>query len=212
MLRPFFIGLFSPIGFEIAETSTKLLVWTLPAITLIRYYQNDIWISLKEMVSNKPNWFKREKLENLPKFFAGKEPLIVYILIPFLIIPQALLFSGELVIHPDLKPIRWIEMVLFVGITEEILFRGWLLNAFIKKYKPLTAIVFNQILFVAAHFPIWIYFEYKPTDFLVNSASVFALGFLFALSFIKSKNIFVPIFIHMSWNFLITLFYGMGQY
>jgi membrane protease YdiL (CAAX protease family) len=107
---------------------------------------------------------------------------------------------------------RWFEMVLFVGITEEIVFRGWLLNAKLKKMKILPAIMINSILFVIIHFPIWIYFRYSLIEYLGNGIGIFAFGILMSIIFIKSKNIIVPIFFHMIWNFLLTLFFGMGKY
>jgi len=37
--------------------------------------------------------------------------------------------------------------------------------------------------------------------------SVFALGAIFGWLFLRTRNLFAPILLHMYWNLLITLFY-----
>lgn len=34
----------------------KNLVWTLPAVLLVRYFQNDVYVSMKEMFTVKARW------------------------------------------------------------------------------------------------------------------------------------------------------------
>ena len=58
VIRPMLSDLLDRLLFQIVESVMKLLIWTLPAALLIKYYQNDMWISLKEMWTNKPRWFK----------------------------------------------------------------------------------------------------------------------------------------------------------
>jgi len=175
-------------------TIIKLLVWTLPAILLIKYFQDDMQISLKEMFTTKLKWF-----EEAPIF-------AIVIVIP---LAQALLFGGRLAIDPNLVPSRLIGAVIFVGITEEIVFRGFLLNAFLKRMKIWQAVALDAVLFYLIHIPIWIYQGNDITFFFSAIITVVGLSTLFAYSFIKTKNIFVPIILHMVWNLLvITLYMG----
>jgi membrane protease YdiL (CAAX protease family) len=193
IIQPVFL---TPIGSllvsEIVGEVIKLLVWTLPAILLIRHFQDDMWIGLKEMFITKPKWFK-------------DAPILLVIFIPFL---RAIIFNGGLAVNPDFQPIRLIGSVILIGVTEEIVFRGFFLNTMLKKMKLWSAIVLNGILFVVIHYPIWIYRGYDFTTFLTGSFSVFLLGGLFSYSFFKTKNIFIPIILHMIWNLQLMLFQG----
>lgn len=192
VIQPVFLDSLDAIVSEIIGQVIKLAVWTLPAILLIKYFQNDMWIGLKEMFATKPKWFK-------------DAPLLLVVFIPIL---QAFIANGEITIHPDFTPTRLIGGVVFVGITEEIVFRGFLLNALLKKMKLWFAIALNEALFVLIHFPIWIYRGRELSEFLSGSVAVFVLGVLFSYSFIKTKNIFVPIALHMIWNLLVILLNG----
>jgi membrane protease YdiL (CAAX protease family) len=104
-----------------------------------------MWINLKEMFVTKPKWFK-------------DAPILFVVFVPML---SALVRNGEIVINPDFMPIRLLRSVVFVGITEEIVFRGFMLNAQLQKMKLWSAIALNQVLFVLIHFPIWIYQRVK---------------------------------------------------
>jgi len=158
---------------------------------LIRYYQGDMWIGLKDMFTTKPKWFKGA-------------PLLLLVFAPIL---QSLLHRGTIAIHPNFEPTSLIGAVVFVGITEEIVFRGFLLNAFLKRMKMQYAIALDAVLFLFIHYPIWIYRGLGASEILMASVTVPILSVFFAFSFIKTKNIIVPIVLHMIWNLLtITLF------
>ena len=212
IIRPVFLDTLNILAFQIVESIIKLLIYTLPAILLIKYYQNDMWIGLKEMFTNKPNWLSKIKPEKKPKWYEfniEQYPLIIYLLLLLLLPLRALLVFRGLSIHPTFQPIRLIEGVLFVGITEEIAFRGWLLNAFIKKMKLWPAILLNSMLFLFFHFPFWVYIGHDIFTILFGSLGIFAISIIFCIIFIKSKNILVPIIFHMAWNLLYFTFNGM---
>ena len=192
IIQPVFLTPLDNLISEIVGEAIKLLVWTLPAILLIRHFQDDMWIGLREMFTTKPKWF-------------NDAPILLVVFVPIL---SAFLRHGGLYICPDFEPTRLIGAVLFVGITEEIVFRGFLLNALLKKMKLYPAIALNEVLFVLIHFPIWIYHGREPSEFLSGSVGVFVLGVLFSYSFFKTRNIFVPIALHMIWNMLNMSLHG----
>jgi len=191
VIRPVFLDTLDGIVFQIAESSMKLVAWTLPAVLLIRYFQDDMWISLRDMFTTNPKWFKSAPI------------LLLGVVVPLI---NALVLHGEIRIRPDFVPMTLIEGVMMVGITEEIVFRGFLLNAFLKKMKPWKAVLLDAILFALIHYPIWIYFGHNFTTILSSSISVIVISAFFAYSFIKTRNIFVPIVLHMLWNLLLMLF------
>jgi len=195
VIQPVFLSPLSDIASEIIGEVIKLLVWTLPAVLLIRYFQNDMWIGLKEMFTTKPKWFKDAPII-----------LVLVLIVPIL---QALVHGGGIAIDPDFNPVRLIGTVFFVGITEEIVFRGFLLNATLKKMKLWSAITLNAVLFYLIHIPIWIYQGQDITFFIWAIITIMAYSALFSYSFIKTKNIFVPIILHMVLNLLSFSLYSV---
>ena len=194
VVQPVFLDPLDSLVSEILGSIIKLLVWTLPAILLIKHYQDDMWIGLRDMFTTKPKWFK-------------DAPILALVIIAPLF--QALVFGGGFAIDPDFVPVRLIGVVVFVGVTEEIVFRGFLLNAFLKRMKMWQAVALDAVLFYLIHIPIWVYQGHGFAFFLSVVVTVMALSVLFAYSFIKTRNIFVPIALHMIWNLLVmTLYLG----
>ena len=196
IIRPVFLESLDGVVFGLAESAMKLLVWTFPAILMIRYFHADMWVGLKEMFTNKLQ-FRRDYIF-----------LLVIILIPTVRFVQLWSATGELGLHSDFVPSRLIESVVFVGITEEIVFRGFLLNAFLKKMKMPYAVVLDAVLFTFIHYPIWIHNGFEFPQMLLGSISVAVISVGFAYSFIKTRNILVPMALHMVWNLSIHLFLG----
>jgi len=192
IIQPVFLDYFDVLTQQFLGGLIKLLIWTLPAILLIRYFQDDMWIGLKEMFVTRSRWFK-------------DAPILLLVFVPFL---QAWFAFGEIVINPGLVPARLIGAVLLVGITEEIVFRGFLLNAFLKRMKMPYAIALDAALFTFIHYPIWIYQGRSLSEILAASIIVPMLSVFFAYSFIKTRNILVPIALHMMWNLFTILFFG----
>lgn len=191
LVQPVFLSPLDDIFSEVIGETIKLLVWTLPAILLIRHFRDDMWIGLREMVVTRPKWFQNA-------------PMLLLVFVPVL---QALLRHHTIAIDPGFDPTGLIGGVLFVGITEEIVFRGFLLNAFLKKLEMKRAIAWNEVFFVLIHYPIWIYSGLDVATMLTSSVAVLAIGAFFSYSFIKTRNIFVPIALHMIWNLLVIVLY-----
>jgi len=190
VIQPVFLSSLDALMQQILGQTIKLLVWTLPAILLIRHFRDDMLVGLKEMFFTKPQWFKDAYI-------------LLLVFVPFL---GAWIASGQIAIDPDLEPTRLIGAVFFVGITEEIVFRGFLLNAFLKRMKMPYAVALDAVLFTLIHYPIWIYRGHDFSVFLTNSIAVLLISAFFAYSFIKTRNILVPIALHMIWNLLTIVF------
>ncbi len=170
----------------------KNIVWTIPAIMLVKYYENDVNISLKEMFNPRSNWIKY-----LPLFAL----FTVYLLV------GAVVTNGKIAIT-DAFGIDKIIIVLFVGLTEEMVFRGWLLNATIEGDKKWKGIIINAMMFLVIHFPVWIHNGVFISNFTTLSfLSVPVLSVIFSWTFIKSRNILIPIVLHMYWDLLMFMLY-----
>ncbi len=170
----------------------KNLVWTIPAVLLIHYFRNDVYVEWKEMVTHKVNILKY-----LPIFLI----FTIYLLV------GAVLQKGALSVSETFSA-KTVIIVLFVGITEETVFRGWLLNFTIRDHNMWWPIIINSLMFLFIHFPKWMYEGCLARNFQNFSfLSPMILGIIFGWTFIKSKNIWIPILLHMYWDLLIFLFY-----
>ncbi len=168
----------------------KNLVWTLPAILLIRRFRSDVYIPLKEMFSTKVNWLK---VAPVFLFFTA------YVLV------GAVLHHGKPGIVPGFGG-EEVIIVLFVGLTEEMVFRGWLLNVTFSEDRKWLCLMANAILFVAIHFPKWIASGTFLDAFTsLQFLEIAALSVVFSLTFLRSKNILVPIFLHMYYDLLVFM-------
>lgn len=170
----------------------KNLIWTLPAILLVKHFQSNVYVGLKEMFSVKARWLKY---------------LPIFLLMTIYLLGGVLLQKGELAISETFEASDLI-IVLFVGITEEMVFRGWLLNATVGEKKKWLPVGINAILFLFIHFPVWIYEGKFIENFQTfGFLSIVLLSVLFSWTFLKSKRIWIPVLLHMYWDLLIFLFY-----
>lgn len=170
----------------------KNLVWTLPAILLVRRFQSEAFVSLKEMFT-----VKTDALKSLPILIA----FTVYLL------AGSILKNGSLSVS-DRFGIDEIITVLFVGLTEETVFRGWLLNVTIRGDRKWRYVIINALMFLAIHFPRWIHEGIFIGEFMgFGFFAIMALSVIFSWTFIKSRNLLVPIALHMYWDLLMFMFY-----
>ena len=176
----------------IQEGIIKVLVWVLPAVCLVRYFKDDVYIGLKDMFTNQV-----KILKYLPVYLG----FTVYLII------GAFITKGKLAVSDSFLYSDLID-VLFVGITEEMVFRGWLLNVTVSEKRKWLPIIINALMFLLIHFPIWIANGVLVDVFTsLNFLCVHVLSVIFSLTFIKSKNIWIPITLHMYWDLLMILFY-----
>ena len=194
VIQPIFLTPLSPVFSALIGEIIKLSTWTLPAVLLIKHFHNDMEVSLKEMFTSKLQWHR-------DYLFA-----LVFVLVLIVRPLHGWLIHGNFELNPNFVPENLIGAVLFVGITEELVFRGFLLNAFLKKMELKYAIALDAVLFALIHYPIWLYRGFTLPEIMLASVQVAFLSAGFAYSFIKTRNIFVPIALHMVWNFSIILF------
>lgn len=169
----------------------KNLAWTLPALLLVRRYESDMHVPLREMFTARVNW-----LHWLPLFG----------LLALWGLGGDLLNTGTVAVSRNFG-MDDVIIVLFVGITEESVFRGWLLNATLDRLGRWRALIVNSLLFLAIHFPKWIVsgeFLYVFTSF--GFAEVIALSLLFGWSFLRTRNLLLPIALQMFYDLVVMMF------
>ena len=163
----------------------KNVIWTLPACLLIRRFSSSLAIPAKELFS-----FQRKDLRYLLPLGAF---LIVFVLLGAIMRHG---FSLSESFHPS-----QLLIVLFVGVSEESVFRGFLLNTTLKSTDTdrftVIAVVVNAVMFLAIHFPIWIssgVFVQNFTHF--SFITILVLSGLFSFCTIRCRSLWVAIILH----------------
>ncbi|MBR4201083.1 MAG: CPBP family intramembrane metalloprotease [Oscillospiraceae bacterium] len=179
--------------FELLSSCFKTLVWTVPALLLIKAFEPEMQVGLRQM-------------------FTEKVPLKAILLwtLIFVIFGGGTLFRGilhgTLHINPEfsLKSNQWL---LIVGISEETVFRGWFLNATAKDDKDWKPIALNAVMFLCIHFPGWIQKGMLLQAFTgFGFFTILLFSVLVSVCFLKHKNLLLPVFLHMLYDFLLEFF------
>ena len=178
---------------ETVKGCVKLLFWTLPALLFVRKFEPELFVGVRWM-------------------FTEKVPLKWWLLWSLLFTVMAGgtvlrgIWHGTLHINPDFSADTHLWL-LFVGITEEGLFRGWLLNATAKKWDDWGMIALNAVMFLSIHFPGW---YRKGTLLSAFTSGGFLTVILFSVCvsvcFLRHKNLLLPVFVHMLYDFILEFF------
>jgi len=100
-----------------------------------------------------------------------------------------------------------IVISFMTAITEELVFRGYLLGIFIKKYNEELSIALTTILWTAIHAPIAFFiWELSGLQIVLYLGLTFVYGLGASVLFIRTRNIIAPVFLHVLWEWPIILF------
>ncbi len=184
-----------PVWAALEGGAEKLLIWTLPAWLLVRKYRDAV--AVPRLFGGAVRW----------GFVAG----CCAALIGYSVVSSWVTFGFGLPrLHPAFAPVSLIGTVLLVGITEEMAFRGWLLNALVPRVGEMPALAVSSALFILIHFPIWYTggLFLTPLTLLRSCLSIFMLGMLFGYVFLREKNLLPAMLVHMTWNLGVLLMFG----
>jgi len=84
-------------------------------------------------------------------------------------------------------------------IIEELLFRGYGFQALLAGIGPYATIIPLGVLFAAAH-------AMNPNASWVGLINTGAFGILFGCAYLRSRDLWLPIGLHLGWNFTLPLF------
>nr|WP_265459630.1 CPBP family glutamic-type intramembrane protease [Enterococcus sp. HY326] len=115
----------SPLTQKLSGSIIKFLTWTVPAIFLMKRYSNSLYLPFNTILKNK---------FNLRPYL-----LIIVLMISYVFI-GSWIKNGQLQFNELFNPYDLIDTFFFVGITEEIVFRGWLLNELLVKTRKIKAV------------------------------------------------------------------------
>lgn len=90
-------------------------------------------------------------------------------------------------------------LFVIVAVSEEVLFRGYILKNLLLSLNKYVAIIISSILFALAH-------GANPNLNLIGFIDLFLAGIVLAIPYVYTKNLWLIIAFHFSWNFFQTHF------
>lgn len=174
----------------IKEVFIKILVWFIPAVILQGYFNKFMFVKKDRIFSFKSKW---------------NECIIILFIFTLFHIVSSLVQNGGISINNSFRMFD-IIIACSVGISEEMVFRGWLLNSVLNDKNKYIAVIINSFLFLSIHFPVWIR-EGVFITYITSGAflQIMVLSIIFSLTFIRNKNIIIPVILHAYWDLLCFL-------
>jgi uncharacterized protein len=86
-------------------------------------------------------------------------------------------------------------VLVLIAVTEELVFRGYLLNNMLKRMPKQAALILSALLFAVFH-------SLNPNFNFIAFINVFLAGLLLGVNYIYTRNLNFAIFFHFSWNFI----------
>lgn len=100
-------------------------------------------------------------------------------------------FPGQLT---SLEFLQYSVLFTIAATTEEVVFRGYILENLLESMHPFLALTISSILFMLLHFQLLSQPDSLP---FIN---LFLAGLFLGASFIYTKNLWFPLGLHISWN------------
>lgn len=167
-------------------------VWAAPAIALLHFYKNEIPTDWKHLFTNKPDM----------------KPFIISVVVIVSYNVGSMFYNhGGLWINPDFHFLKHFTMFIMVGFAEELVYRGWGLNALSAFVSERKANVISTIFFILVHLPAYFIKLYLDGTFpaaaiAVQCAFALVLGLLFGYLYRKGKSLWSCMFVHFLSDFL----------
>ncbi|WP_025151110.1 type II CAAX endopeptidase family protein [Bacillus sp. H1a] len=166
----------------------KILIWVVPAWLYITFY----------LQNNFKEYTKLNK--NIKKGLKWGIALSLLLGISFTI-KIYLIKESSFFISPNLN--QYINSFLLAGLTEEIVYRGLILNQLQKKFNFWKSNIITSILFLIIHYPTWL----NNQEFLNLYNHLYIILFSLFLGYIykKTNSLWTVIIVHSVHNLFIII-------
>ena len=98
--------------------------------------------------------------------------------------------------------LKLLILFAFAGALEELMLRGYFFQAFIEGSNKWIAIIVLSLIFSAMHM-------FNPNWSAMGALIIFLAGVELSVAYIKTRSLWMPIGIHMSWNWTQGPLWGM---
>jgi membrane protease YdiL (CAAX protease family) len=133
--------------------------------------------------------------------------IIGFLLVVYHII-RSLLMRGS-GFNFDIGLYTWIHRILLIGLTEEVVFRGFILQKLNEELEFAFANSISAVLFLLIHFPGWyasgLLSQDNMTYFYLTAAFVLVFGLVQGYVLKKTKSLWACMVIHSINNLIVTI-------
>ncbi|TGM43969.1 CPBP family intramembrane metalloprotease [Leptospira biflexa] len=146
-------------------------------------------------------WFSQRKTELSLGFLAG-------ILSLSFVVATKILFGVSTWAPKPFMMTDWLMCLYFIlsvfciGFVEELFFRGYLLQSFMKEWGEKKAAILTSVFFSLTHF---IRPMKDPFLLLPEMIGLFLVGYALSYAFIYTRSLYLPIGIHAGWVFVVKM-------
>ncbi len=92
---------------------------------------------------------------------------------------------------------------ILVGLEEELMSRGYIINALNQMGRPWVSVLISSIIFSLMHI-------LNPNIVFLGLLNIFLIGVLFSYMYLKTGNLWMPIGYHISWNYFQGYIFGFN--
>ncbi len=92
---------------------------------------------------------------------------------------------------------------LIAAAWEEVLFRGYILQTFIRSNQILPGIILTSVLFALVH-------NGNPSASYLSFFNTLLAGIWFGVAYLKTRSLWLAFGLHLSWNWFQGAFYGIN--
>ncbi|MGE5677321.1 MAG: lysostaphin resistance A-like protein [Pseudomonadota bacterium] len=179
---------------SIIDNSIKYIVWTLPVFILLSFYYNENPFSYLKLTDNV--W------KGVLWGIAVGALLVIYHIARSFIM-------GDGKFYLDIDIFTWIHRIILIGITEEVVFRGFILQKLTEEFEFIYANTISAVLFLLIHFPGWYADGLMTKDrmayFLAGAVFVLVFGLLQGYVLKRTRSLWACMIIHSMNNLITTI-------
>ena len=186
-----------PGGKAVYDAASRLL-WAVPFFVLIVKRPFPLAVEGKALLSLRCHW---------------KSTLIVFAAVTAYALAGMFASHGGFWINTDSALGQVLVKFIIVAIVEELVYRGWGMNALMERMGGRGANALASLYFVLLHTPVYfirwyLYGSLAWQAMLTQAAYVFVLGLVFGYLFRKSRSILPPMLVHFWSDFSSVLLIG----
>lgn len=130
-----------------------------------------------------------------------KNSVMLYYL-PLLALPFLNLSYGINTSLSAVTIVLMLAMYISVGFMEEIIFRGLMFRALVKKWNRYVVVAFISLTFAIGHIVSMVAIAQSGTDTVFQIINSFVVGFMFMIVILASGNLTICIIAHILYNFI----------
>jgi membrane protease YdiL (CAAX protease family) len=207
MILIFLLAILSALPIGLNQTSLLYFIFPFAVFSLVAVFFGWLYGKIFEDLPFRAlgcwftkNWFK----DLILGLIAGALSLSLAVLIPLISGGLNFEFNHTAGTTPILLTLSVTLLIFTVAaISEEVLFRGYLLQTMSRAKLFLVGALLTSLLFASAH-------NNNPGANLFSWVNTFIAGLWFAVAYFKTRDLWFPFGIHLAWNWFQGSIFGIS--